>query len=125
MRRINTIAAAVALALVAASPSLAGVAEPSSFVGEGDKKFPIAAAEFRKHVGAKVDQARARLEKYIVTKELTKEQADALRARCAAALVKLDKRVDEVCADGIVTREEADSVHVLAKALLHEIRSGE
>ncbi len=48
-------------------------------------------------------------------------KADALRATLHAALAKVDKRVDEVCADGTVTKDEGEAVHGLIKDLRHEM----
>jgi hypothetical protein len=123
MPRIPSIAFAVTLSIFVASPAFAVDFAPTHVAGGTDKKFPMPAADFRKHVAAREEKARDHLEKYIVRKELDKDQADAVRARFDAALAKLDKRVDEVCADGTVTQDEADSVHALAKELLHSIRS--
>jgi hypothetical protein len=107
----------VAGAAYAANPSHEGGARVED--GDGDKKFPMAAADFRQHVSARIDQARARMEQHIASQQLPQDQADALRARFNAGVAQGSAKVDEVCADGTVTRDEARSVHELAKSLWH------
>ncbi|MFI5301853.1 MAG: hypothetical protein ACHREM_27505 [Polyangiales bacterium] len=125
MIRLRSIVLLTSLCLLVSTPSFAHRSGTTSIADESEHKFPMPAVDFRKHIAAKEERAREHMEKYIAKKELTKEQADELRGRFDVALAKLDKRVDEVCSDGTVTKEEADTVHALAKALLHEIRAGE
>ena len=118
MFRIATFVLAAALSAFAV-PALAEPAHPAeSARKEGaEKKFPMPAAEFRAHVATRQEKARARMEEHAA--RLPKDQADEARARFAAALTEINAKVDAVCADGTVTKEEAHEVKALTKSLLH------
>jgi hypothetical protein len=86
---------------------------------DAEPKFPMTAAEFRDHVNKRVEKARLKLEEHITEKQLPADKADEHRARFRAAVAQISTKVDEVCADGTVTKEEAEAVRELAKSLLH------
>jgi hypothetical protein len=111
------------LGLGMSAPTAAFSPHRSSVSEEAPHKFPMTASDFRKVIASEVERAREHMERFVVNKELTKDQADAMRARFDVALAKVDKRTAEVCADAIVTKEEADSVHLLVQGLLREIRT--
>ena len=97
---------------------------PSDVQQEGDQKFPMAAAEFRQHVTDRVAKARVKMEEHIASKQLPQDKADAHRARFQIAVDQITAKVDEVCADGTVTKEEALAVRELARSLLHHHHNG-
>jgi type II secretory pathway component HofQ len=126
MMRFPNVAVALAIALSAAS--LPAMAAPSDARkpqvakhdrgGKGAKaKFPMAAADFRKHVDQRVTKARARLEAHITRKKLADDKAKEARAKFDAVVVLVNKEVEKVIADGTVTKEEAKQVHDVVKAL--------
>jgi len=113
-----------ALALVAGLSALPSTAHarppaPAGVHDEAEPKFPMSAAEFRDRVSRRVEQARQKMEEHITEKQLPADKADEHRARFQAAIAQINAKVDEVCADGTVTKEEAEAVHELAKSLWH------
>jgi len=111
------------LVLAAALCSLPAAAQarpdaPSEIRHDGDAKFPMSAADFRQHISDHLQKARARMEEHIANKQLPKDQADQLRAQFDAAVPKINAKVDEVCSDGTVTKEEAEAVRELSRSLL-------
>ena len=108
------------------SPARGAHADPPPDESQGDPgeegshlQYPVTAAVFRVHYAQRVTQARSRMEKHIVDHQLDQAKADALRARFQSALTQVNAKVDEVCSDGTVTRDEAIAVHELAKSLRH------
>ena len=118
MSRISALFLAAAL-LAAPVSAFAETSAPTPVHEEAAKKYPMTAAEFRKHVAAREEKARDRMEAHIKRKELAKDKADEVRAKFNAALAKIDAKVEEVCADGSVTKDEAEEVRALTKSLLH------
>jgi hypothetical protein len=120
--RFHAIAVAIATSLSAVS--VVALAEPpqDEHSAREDLKFPMPAAEFRQHVARHVEKSRQHMEKRIAEKQLEKDKADEARARFASAVALVNAKVDEVCADGTVTREEAEAVHQLAKSLHHHAK---
>ena len=116
--RLAVLAGALSFAAPAAACATTTTA-PSRVEAKEHLEYPATAAAFRDHVSARVAQARARVEQYIADAKLDAKKADEVRARFQAAIVKIDAKVDEVCADGTVTEPEALAVHELAKALRH------
>ncbi len=115
--------AAVAFAAVSTAGSLTAHADPPADAqDEGHLAYPATAAAFREHVADRVADARARLEKHIADNQVPAQKADAMRAHFQVAIATLNAKVDEVCADGTVTHDEAVSVHELAKQLRHHAR---
>jgi hypothetical protein len=108
---LGTLLAAVPAAAYSQPPALAGMQD------ERDAKFPMTAAEYREHVSRHLEKARARMEEHIG--QLPADQAEARRAHFKAAVAQINAKVDEVCADGTVTKDEADAVRELSRSLLH------
>jgi len=105
--------------LLAATPVAARTQPPTpaGMRDDRDAKFPMTAAEFREHVSRHLEKARARMEERIA--QLPADQAEARRAHFKAAVAQITAKVDEVCGDGTVTKEEAEAVHELSRSLLH------
>jgi ElaB/YqjD/DUF883 family membrane-anchored ribosome-binding protein len=122
MSRFATLALAAALSTFAVPALAATVREPVAGVheakGKNEKKFPMAAEEFKKHFAHRTEKARARMEEHISKGNLSKEKAEEVRAKFNAAVTKVSEKVDAVCADGTVTKEEAHEVKALAKSLM-------
>jgi hypothetical protein len=120
--RLAVLATAAAAALVLA-PGASAHADPpaddGSEEGQTHLQYPATAAVFRAYVGDRITAARAKLEHHIVEQQIGQQRADVMRARFDAAIGTLNAKVDEVCADGTVTHEEAHQVHQLAKQLRH------
>jgi hypothetical protein len=111
----------VAAAALCALPAAAAQARPDApgeLRHDGDAKFPMSAADFRQHISEHLQTARTRLEEHITNKQLPKDQADQLRAQFDAAVPRINAKVDEVCSDGTVTKEEAEAVRELSRSLL-------
>ena len=79
--------------------------------------FPMAAAEFKEHVEARIAKARSHLETRIAERNLTPEEATARRAKFDAGVGIVNAEVAKAVADGTVTEEEANAVREVAKAL--------
>ena len=120
MSRFATMALAAALSVIAV-PAFADTNGSAVALEEhGDsKKFPMPAAEFRQHTQARLEKARARMEAHISKKQLPEDKAAAARAHFNEAAAKMNEKVEAVCADGTVTKEEALEVRALAKQLFH------
>jgi nicotinamide mononucleotide adenylyltransferase len=118
--RVTLLASALALGTFLAALPVAAHTQspaPASIQDERDAKFPMTAAEFREHVSQHLTKARARMEEHVA--RLPAEEAQARRAHFEAAVAQISAKVDEVCADGTVTKEEAEAVHELSRSLLH------
>jgi len=111
--------AAVALASLVAVPALAAPSpagagnEPAKSQrahdkGDWEKKFPMAAADFKAKVDKRLTKARARMEEK--AKGLNADQAKELRAKFDADVAKVNADVAKAVADGTVTLDEAKSV---------------
>lgn len=120
MMKTPALVVALSLLLTGATPAFA---DTTSIAHEhdDDKNFPMAAADFRAHVTRRETHLREHVEKFITEKGVAKDKADALRATLNAGIAKIDKRVDEVAADGTVTKDEAATVHALIKNLRHDV----
>jgi hypothetical protein len=119
MSRVSTLALAAALSLLAV-PAFAASNHQDGVAVKHEckhKKFPMPAAEFRQHVAARQEKARIRMEGHLAKKQLPKDKADEVRARFATAAALVFQKVDAVCTDGTVTKEEAKEVRALAKSL--------
>lgn len=123
MFRKLTVALALALSAIAlpamAKPAQhrAPVAEEAAKAGHKDAKFPMPAAEFRKHIDARIAKVKARVEKHIEKNKVPEDKAREIREKLAQGIAKVNAEVDKVTADGSVTKEEAKQVHAVAKAL--------
>ena len=81
--------------------------------GPGDRemaelKLPVAAADFRSKVDARRPQMKARFEEH--AKDMPFDKVAEIRANIAQTETKVDAKLDEITADGSVTREEADAL---------------
>jgi hypothetical protein len=122
MNRFAHVAAALVLVAVLVPQTHAHADPPADESGEEGQthlQYPATAAVFRAYVNDRITTARARLEHHIAEHQIGPQRADFLRGRFQAAIGALNAKVDEVCADGTVTHEEAHEVHELAKALRH------
>jgi hypothetical protein len=121
---------ALALALSVASSSAFALAAPHKEAPtdqrqanrterpeRGDKKFPMKADEFKKHVAERVGKAREFMEKRISKKNVGADKAKEIREKFNAGVARINKKVDEVSADGSVTKDEAKEVRDLFKDL--------
>jgi nicotinamide mononucleotide adenylyltransferase len=118
--RVTIFASALALVTLAAAATAVASTQPSAPAAmqeDRDAKFPMTAAEFREHVSRHIEKARARMEEHVA--QLPADQAEARRAHFKAAVAQITTKVDEVCADGTVTKDEAEAVHELSRSLLH------
>jgi len=68
------------------------------------------AAEFRKRVDDRTTKARERMEASIKRRSVPETQAKEVRAKFDAGVAQVKKVVDEVAADGLVTKDEAGRV---------------
>jgi hypothetical protein len=100
------------LALVFAT----AVAVPALAHGNA-KNFPMPAAEFQQHVDARIQRARAHMEKDIVDRKLSDAQAKELRAHFDTVVANVGAEVQKAVADGTVTLDEAKTVRAVARDL--------
>lgn len=120
------ICSALALGAILSQP-LPALAEapwsaPAGVSEDREPRFPIPAAEYRERMSRHVERAHAHMEEHITAKQLPQDQANELRARFREAVAKINVKVEEVCADGTVTKEEAEAAHALAHGLLHPLQ---
>jgi hypothetical protein len=106
----SSLALALALALTTA------VTIPA-MARENPNDFPMPAAVFQKHVDARLERAKARLEAYIAESQVPEPQANELRQRFDAVAQDVEAEVQKVCADGKVTLQEAREVRRMARQL--------
>lgn len=102
------------IAALLLSISVFTMAFSASAKGHGDQKYPMPAAEFKAKQDAHVAKGRARMEERIKSKNLSAEQAKALRERFQLRVAKVSQVVAKVTADGTVTKEEAKEVRAVA-----------
>jgi hypothetical protein len=126
---MNRIVAAVALSLSVAFSSALALAAPQhdhAARHQGDKadQFPMKAETFREHITTRVGKARERMEEHLTKKSVPEDKAKEVRARFDLNVARLNEKVNEVCADGTVTKEEAHEVHQLVRAM-HPHHKGE
>lgn len=119
---MNRIVAALALAFSLSSLSAVAVAAPPKDVaakhqkgekGKGKrdgKQFPMKADEYKKHIAERTAKAREMLEKHISKKNAGADKAKEMREKFNATVARVNKKVDEVTADGTVSKEEAKEV---------------
>ena len=111
VRKLASLAVlSLALVLANSSTALAGK--------KGDRgKFPVAGADFKQHVQARIEKKRAKLEAKIAEKKLPEEKAKEMRERFASGAAKVNAQVEKAVADGTVTKEEAAEVRAVAKEM--------
>lgn len=73
------------------------------------------AAEFRKRVDERTSKARERMEASIKRRSVPEAQAKEVRAKFDAGVAQVKKVVDEVAADGMVTKDEAGRVRQVSR----------
>jgi hypothetical protein len=122
--RVTTVLSALGLGAILSALPLAAHAQPPARAPAGvtddrEPKFPMTAADYRERMSRHIEKARARMEEHITARQLPQDKADEIRARFRGAVAKINAKVNEVCADGTVTKEEADAVHELSRSLLH------
>jgi hypothetical protein len=127
---MNRLVAALAFALSLASLSSSALAAPLAKTNaahhkadrkdKDDKNFPMKAEEFKRLVAERVGKARERLEKHISQKNVPEDRAKVLRAKFDLSAAVLNRKVDKVCEDGTVTREEAKEVRELVQKMVQE-----
>jgi len=122
-------ALALSLSLASSSVALAAPAQKPAAArhqgkGDHDKKFPMKADEFRQHVAGRVTKAREHMEKRISTRNVPEEKAKEIRAKFNAGVAALNQKVEAVCADGTVTKEEAKEVHALVHQMVQHHKHG-
>ncbi len=108
--RASVLAIALALTTAFAAPALA-------HDHEYEKRFPMPAATFQEHVDARVGRARSRMEDEITARQLTDEEANAVRAHFDSVIAAVEVEVQKAVADGTVTLEEARAVRAVAREL--------
>ncbi len=92
------------------------VAVPAFAGGKGDgKKFPVAAAEFKQKVDARIAKARTHMEERAA--KLPADKAKEARATFDAGVAKVNAEVQKAVADGTVTKDEAHQVRAEMKSL--------
>jgi hypothetical protein len=117
MNRLAALALAFATLAAPAFASAAPAKAPTARHEKHDKKFPMKAEEFKKHIEGPITKARARMEEHITKKSLPEDKAKEVRAKFDAGVTAVQKEVERVSADGTVTKEEAHEVHAAMKAL--------
>lgn len=129
---MTRIVQALALALSLATASAAFAAPPArdrqgqaAHKGnrkdkDDEKRFPMKADEFKKLVAERVGKARERMEKHISQKNVPEDKAKVLRAKFEVGVAVLNRKVDKVCEDGTVTKEEAREVRELVHRMVQE-----
>lgn len=117
---------ALALALSTASLSTVALAETGREAragaraekgGKHDKKFPMEAAAFKKHVETRIAHVKERVEKHITEKKVSDEKAKEIREKLAKGIAKVNAEVEKATADGTVTKDEAKTVHHAMKEM--------
>ena len=106
----TTLLAAFALAMTTAT-TLPAMAH------ENPQDFPMPAATFQRHVEARLERAKTRMESRIAEQNLPEAQAQALRAHFATVAANVEAEVHKAAADGTVTLEEARAVRAVARQL--------
>ena len=119
---MNRIVAALALSLsVAFSSALALAAAPqrdhAARHQEGAKQFPVEAAAFKTHMATRLGKAREKMEERLTKKQVPADKAQEIRAKFDLGAARVNEKVDQVCADGTVTKEEAKEVRQVARQL--------
>ncbi|MDB4938591.1 MAG: hypothetical protein JWP87_5563 [Labilithrix sp.] len=113
--RSTIVATVLALATLVSVPAFAAPATSGSAPaktqraeGEGNKHFPMPAAEFKAKVDARQAKARKHMEEEAA--KLPADQARDLRAKFEATIQKVNAEVAKAVADGTVTKDEAKAV---------------
>ena len=108
MTTLKTVATAVALSLSLVLASSAAFAGEKG--GAGKKTFPVAGAEFKQKVDARLEKKKTKLEERIANKKIPADKAEQMRAKFAERKAAVNAAVEKAVADGTVTKEEAKEV---------------
>ncbi len=96
---------------------------PKEHVREGKKAvFPIAADKFKAHVEDHIAKSREKLVERLQTKNVPADKQEKVLAKFDEGTKTIMAEVDKACADGTVTKEEAQQVHEVAKTVRHHHR---
>jgi hypothetical protein len=80
------------------------------------EKYPMAAVEYRKTVAKKLEKYKNRLEERMKESSIAEDRRVIARKELATLTTDLNKLVDDVTKDQIVTEKEADSVKERSKS---------
>lgn len=115
------------LAVVPASFAFADSGTSSSKAikegGEKAKKFPMPAAEFQKHVEARIAKRKDKLTEKMAERKVPADKQKEVLAEFEAGSTKVRAAAAQAGKDGTVTLDEAKDVHKVAKEQRKEIRS--
>ena len=116
---------AVALSLTFVAAPLTALAASKSEVAaghkaeakDGKKHFPMAAAQFEKHMDKRIEKAREKLEKRMGKRNVPETKRAEMRKRFEESASALRAAAKRAGADGQVTVEEAKEVRERAREL--------
>lgn len=113
---------AVALALPGAALADTSRAEraPRSIAGKHEKSFPIDGAKFKEHVEKRIEKMKKKVTAKLDEKKASAEQRKTVLAALDAGAKKIRDAANRVAADGKVTKEEAQQVREIQKAVRKE-----
>ena len=80
------------------------------------EKFPMSAADYKKHVAKKLEKYKSRLEERMKESSIAEDRRVVARKELATLTTDLNTHVDDVTKDQIDTEKEADSVKDRSKA---------
>ena len=80
------------------------------------EKFPMSAADYKKHVAKKVEKYKSRLEERMKESSIAEDRRVVARKELATLTSDLQQLVDEVTKDLTVTEKEASSVKERSKS---------
>ena len=106
-KSIKTLALSVTFAAAAAITTMAA---PAFADDTAQPVFPMQASVFQQHVEDHIAKRQARLEQRITDEKLDATKAQELRDRFNARVVSIRAAVATATADGVVTKEEAQTV---------------
>jgi len=128
-RTIRIAVAAVSLVALPAFAYADGNTAKADHAGhvkdKGGKKaqFPMDADTFRAHVEKRISKGREKLVEHMQKKNVSADKQSAILAKFDEGSKQVREATDKVCADGTVTKEEAQSVRDLAKSLREQARA--
>jgi hypothetical protein len=90
---------------------------PKEHVREGKSKaqFPMSAADFKARIDARITKTREKIVAHMQAKNVAAEKQEKVLAKFDDGTVTIMAEVDKVCADGTVTKEEAQQVREVAQ----------
>ncbi len=114
--RFAAIVLALSTALLIPATAFAAPSEGQATAGaRGARAFPMKAAEFQAKVDARTKKAREHMEQRLAKRSASEADKKAARARFDAGVAEIQKVVTGATADGIVTKDEAQTVREKAK----------